>query len=155
MTDVPVDGAYNTLTLKNRQKTFLHLTNMKEIDNPVKLRPLSSGGSRTLLLGGLNSVSKSAHTRAPPWGVWGLASFSGSRAGEEEREPGAHCSRMRQVPLVTCILLRYTKINGNFCLPAERPHCRTILPVRHLRPVLKSETISLRRFLHRFVQDDR
>ena len=24
------------------------------------------------------------------------------------REPGTHCSRMRQVPLVTCILLRYT-----------------------------------------------
>ena len=30
--------------------------------------------------------------------------------GEEEREPGTHCSRMRQVPLVNCILLRYTKI---------------------------------------------
>ena len=26
---------------------------------------------------------------------------------------------MRQVPLVTCILLRYTKINRNLCLPAE------------------------------------
>ena len=46
-----------------------------------------------------------------------LASFPGSRAGEEEREPGTHCSRMCQVHLVTCILLRYTKIN--FCLPAE------------------------------------
>ena len=34
-----------------------------------------------------------------------LASFPGSRAGEEEREPGTHCLRMRQVPLVTCILL--------------------------------------------------
>ena len=32
-----------------------------------------------------------------------LALFPGSRAGEEEREPGTHCSRMRQVPLVTCI----------------------------------------------------
>ena len=31
---------------------------------------------------------------------------------------------MRQVPLVTCILLRYTKINSKFCLPAKRPHCR-------------------------------
>ena len=50
--------------------------------------------------------------------------------GEEEREPGTHCSRMRQVPLVTCILLRYTKITVNFCLPAERPHCIVItLPV--------------------------
>ena len=29
--------------------------------------------------------------------------------GEEEREPGTHCSRMRHVPLVTCILLRYGK----------------------------------------------
>ena len=43
----------------------------------------------------------------------GLASFPGSRAGEEEREPGTHCSRMRQVPLVTCILLRCTKITVN------------------------------------------
>ena len=41
-----------------------------------------------------------------------LASFPGSRAWEEEREPGTHCSRMRQVPLVTCILLRYTKITA-------------------------------------------
>ena len=55
-----------------------------------------------------------------------VASFPGSRAGEEEREPGhryktrvlylwpgTHCSRMRQVPLVTCILLRCTKITVN------------------------------------------
>ena len=48
-----------------------------------------------------------------------LALFPGSRAGEEEREPGTHCSRMCQVPLVTCILLCYTKITVNFCLPAE------------------------------------
>ena len=44
-----------------------------------------------------------------------LASFPGSRVGKEEREPGKHCLHMCQVPLVTCILLRYT-----FCLPAER-----------------------------------
>ena len=50
---------------------------------------------------------------------WHLASFPGSCAGEEEREPGTHCSRMHQVPLVTCILLRYTKITVNCCLPAE------------------------------------
>ena len=43
----------------------------------------------------------------------------------------------------TTVLLRYTKINGNFCLPAERPHCKIILPVRNLRAVFKSETISL------------
>ena len=42
-----------------------------------------------------------------------LASFPGSRAGEEERDPGTHCSHMRQVPLVTCILLRCTKITVN------------------------------------------
>ena len=42
-----------------------------------------------------------------------LASFPGSRAGEEEREPGTHCSRMRQVLLVTCILLCCTKIMVN------------------------------------------
>ena len=42
-----------------------------------------------------------------------LALFPGSRAGEEEREPGTHCSRMRQVPLVTCILLHYTKTTVN------------------------------------------
>ena len=41
-----------------------------------------------------------------------VASFPGSCAGEEEREPGTHCSRMRQVPLVTCILLRYTKTSS-------------------------------------------
>ena len=48
-----------------------------------------------------------------------IASFPGSCAGEEEREPGTHCLHMRQVPLVTCILLRYTKITVNFCLPVE------------------------------------
>ena len=72
-----------------------------------------------------------------------LASFPGSCAGEEEREPGTHCSRMRQVPLVTCILLRYTKITVNFCLPPERLHCMVILPVGHIRAILKSKTISL------------
>ena len=40
-----------------------------------------------------------------------VASFPGSRVGEEERQqPGAHCLYMRQVPLVTCILSCYTKI---------------------------------------------
>ena len=48
-----------------------------------------------------------------------LALFPGSCVGEEEREPSTHCLRMCQVPLVTCILLRYTKIMVNFCLPAE------------------------------------
>ena len=47
-----------------------------------------------------------------------LASFPGSCVGEEERQPGTHCLRMCQVPLVTCILLCYTKITVNFCLPA-------------------------------------
>ena len=36
---------------------------------------------------------------------------------EEEREPGTHCWRMCQVPLVICILLRYTKIKeGRDCI---------------------------------------
>ena len=73
-----------------------------------------------------------------------LPSFPGSRAGEEEREPGTHCSRMRQVSLVTCILLRCTKITVQFCLPAERLHCMIILLLRLIRTVFKSKTISLR-----------
>ena len=40
-----------------------------------------------------------------------IASFPGSCVGEEEREPDTHCLRMRQVPLVTCILLCNTKIS--------------------------------------------
>ena len=72
-----------------------------------------------------------------------LASFPGSCTGEEERESGTHCSHMRRVPLITCILLRDTKITVNFCLPAERPHCIVILLLRPIRAVLKSQTISL------------
>ena len=65
-----------------------------------------------------------------------LASFPGSCVGEEEREPGTHCSRMRQVPMVTCILLRYTGLDyGQFLIPPERPHCMVILPVGHIRAV--------------------
>ena len=45
---------------------------------------------------------------------------------------------MCKVPLVTCLLLKLMEI---FCLPAERLHCKVILPVRHLQVVLKSETI--------------
>ena len=61
----------------------------------------------------------------------GLALFPGCCAGEEKREPGTHCLRMGQVPLVTCVYSAAQKLN--FCLPAERPHCRVIiLPVRHL-----------------------
>ena len=41
-------------------------------------------------------------------------------AGEEDREPGTHCSHTCQVPLVTCILLHYIKINGKICSPAEK-----------------------------------
>ena len=75
-----------------------------------------------------------------------LASFPGSCTGQEEREPGTHCSRMRWVPLITCIILRYTKITVNSCLPAERPHrthCIVTLPVGHTQAVLKSQTISI------------
>ena len=72
-----------------------------------------------------------------------LASLPGSRVGEEEREPDTHCLHMHQVSLVTCIPLRYSKIHKNFYLSAERPHCRILLPVRHLQVVLKSQTILL------------
>ena len=47
-------------------------------------------------------------------------------------------SCMCKVPLVTYLIL---KLMETFCLPAERLHCKVILPVRHLRAVLKSETI--------------
>ena len=40
--------------------------------------------------------------------------YPGIRLGGGRRETGTHCSRMRQLPLVTCILLRYTKITVNF-----------------------------------------
>ena len=49
-------------------------------------------------------------------------------------------TRMCKVPLVTCLLLKLKEI---FCLPAERLHCKVILPVRHLRVVLRLLTISL------------
>ena len=57
--------------------------------------------------------------------------------------PGVHCMRMRQVPLVTCILLCYTKIVAKISLPSKRPHCRAMLPVIHIRADLKSEVTSL------------
>ena len=63
--------------------------------------------------------------------------------GVEERKPGTLCLCMHQIPLVTCILLYQTKITENFCLPAERPHFRVTLLVRHLPVVFKSETIYL------------
>ena len=76
---------------------------------------------------------------------------------EEEREPGTHCSRMHHVSLVTCILLRYTKITVNFCLPPERPKCIVILSVGHIYGRYWSQ--KRYRFdgnsLHCFVQVDR
>ena len=57
--------------------------------------------------------------------------------------PGVHCSRMRQVSMVSCILLHYTKITTIFSLPAERPHCRAMLLARNIWTDLKSEIISL------------
>ena len=65
---------------------------------------------------------------------WALASYPGLAwfpvpQGEgKKRAPGVHCSRMCQVSMVTCILLRYTKITTNFSLPAERPHCQGYVP---------------------------
>ena len=63
--------------------------------------------------------------------------------GGEKRAPGVHCSHMRQVSMVTCILLRYTKITTNFSLPARRPDCRTMLLMRNIWKDLKSEIILL------------
>ena len=74
-----------------------------------------------------------------PWEVsHALALFPGYCVGEEESEPGTYCSHMCQVLFVTCILLRYTKITVNFCLPAESPHCMVIFSVGHIQAVLKS-----------------
>ena len=63
------------------------------------------------------------HSQAPEKGphTWAtahafLALFSGSDAGEEERESATHSVKF---PCVTCILLHYTTITVNFCLPAE------------------------------------
>ena len=41
------------------------------------------------------------------------------------------------------ILLCYTKIMVYFCLLAKKPHYMVTLPVRHIRAVLKSETINI------------
>ena len=51
---------------------------------------------------------------------------------------GVYCLHMLQVPMVTCILLRYTKITTNFSLPTERPHCRAMLLARHIWKNMKS-----------------
>ena len=75
-----------------------------------------------------------------------VASFPESCLGEEERQPGTHCLRMRQVPLVTCIpwSISVHLLKGR------------ILPVGHIMAVLKSKTT---RFdgngLHCFVRGDR
>ena len=39
---------------------------------------------------------------------------------------------MHLFPIVTCILLCYTKITAKFSLLAERPHCRAMLSVRRI-----------------------
>ena len=69
-----------------------------------------------------------------------LASFPGS--GEEETEPGTQCLLSSLGNLHTTPL---HKNYGQFCLPAERPHCMVIhvLILRLIRAVLK--TISLQR----------
>ena len=81
-------------------------------------------------------------TRSSSPQSWGWAITRRSRG--RGMRACTHCLRMHQVPLVTCILLRYTKVAVKFCLPAERPHCIVLLPVGHVRTVLKSQTISLR-----------
>ena len=69
---------------------------------------------QTTSLCGLQKVASKVHWGNLLWfSGWLLALFPSSRVGEEEREPGIHCSRMCQVPLATCILLRCTKIAVN------------------------------------------
>ena len=46
-----------------------------------------------------------------------------------QRFQAVNCPCMRQVPMVTCILLFYTEITTNFNLPAERLHCKAMLRV--------------------------
>ena len=50
---------------------------------------------------------------------------------------------MDQVALVTCILLRYTKITDNYSLPARRPCRRNMIPTNHIQVVLKPKMILL------------
>ena len=70
-----------------------------------------------------------------------LASFPGSCVWAEKKEPGTHCSHMCQVPLVTCILLRYTKITIN----SVKVHTAWLYSLRHRQAVFKSKIISFRR----------
>ena len=60
-----------------------------------------------------------------------------------KRVPGAYCLGLHQVPMVTCILLRYTTITTNLSLPSERPHCRAMFIVRHIWKESNSKIISL------------
>ena len=60
-----------------------------------------------------------------------VALFPGSCVGKEKREPGTHCLHMCQVPLHGNLHTTYATL-GNFCSPAERQHCRVILPVRQI-----------------------
>ena len=48
-----------------------------------------------------------------------------------------------QVLMVPCTLLHGTKIITNIILPTERPHCRSMLFVRHIQKDLKPEIILL------------
>ena len=70
----------------------------------------------------------------------------------EKREPGDRLY-MRQVPLVTCILLRYTETTTNFSLQAKRADFKAMLLVRHIWKDVKSELND--NSLHPFVQGNR
>ena len=65
-----------------------------------------------------------------------------------------YCLHMLQVPMVTCILLCYTKITTNFSLPAERPHCRVMLLARQIWKNMKSKIYHLDGNGLHFVQGD-
>lgn len=50
--------------------------------------------------------------------------------GKGKGAPGVYCLRMCEVPMVTCILLCYTKIMTNFSLPAEKKTLQGCTPCK-------------------------
>ena len=58
----------------------------------------------------------------------GLALFPGCCAGEEKREPGTHCLRMGQVPLVTCVYSAAQKLNFSWIISVSEELIAFITP---------------------------
>ena len=93
----------------------------------LRLAPITLSATSTVHFG----FKKSAN--------WLLCSLVPGTEGRRKGVPGVYCLRMCQVPMVICILLRYTKITMN----SERPHCRAMLLVRHNLKDFKLEIILL------------